>query len=321
MKHDKPSGSSSSTATEDSSSNKNIRPTYQKKPTNVCCKKCNKLGHTLAVCPKSKPPKQVHTINANVDNASVASNTSSIIILAQQGRRGSIDPNFLLLDSQSTINLFSNPNHVDNVLPASQPIQVHCNKGVMPNGNVADFGTNEVYINPDGIANVLSLYLLGQKHHITYDSKDRGGVFKVHTSGGLLEFKPTSTGLHVLDLKEHSNAAHVLVTAATPPDVHLHVNTVRNNFDGFTKKQIQHAYEARCLMLMMGVPSERAFQSMVRLNQLKICPITHDDIKVAHTIYGRDLANTRGKMVRHKPERIDMDYVEFPQYFYRFTAM
>jgi hypothetical protein len=67
----------------------------------------------------------------------------------------------------------------------------------MPTGNVADFGNNEVFINPDGIANVLSLYLLGQKHHITYDSKDRGGVFKVHTSKVILEFKPTSTGLHV----------------------------------------------------------------------------------------------------------------------------
>jgi hypothetical protein len=74
----KPSGSSSSTATEDSSSDKNIRPTYQKKPTNVRCKKCNKLGHTSAVCPKSKPPKQVHTINANVDDAFVLEETLTL---------------------------------------------------------------------------------------------------------------------------------------------------------------------------------------------------------------------------------------------------
>jgi hypothetical protein len=134
------------------------------------------------VCPKSKPPKQVHKINVNIDDASVASNASSVIILAQQERRGSIDPNFLPLDIQSTINLFFNPNHVNNVRPAAQPIQVHCNKGVMPTGNVADFRNNEVYINPDGIANVLSLYLLSQKHRITYDSKDCGSVFKVHTS-------------------------------------------------------------------------------------------------------------------------------------------
>ncbi len=48
-------------------------------------------------------------------------------------------------------------------------------------------------------------------------------------------------------------------------------------------------------MLMTAVPSERAFQSMVRLNQLKNFPLTHNNVKNALTIYGHDLANTRGK--------------------------
>ncbi len=227
--------------------------------------------------------------------------------------QGSIDPNFHLLDSQSTINLFSNPNHVDNVRPDAQPIKVHCNKGVMPTGNVADFGNNEVYINPNSIVSVLSLYLLGQKHHITYDSKDRGGIFKVHTFDGLLKFTPTPLGLRALDLKEHPNTAHLLVTNTSPPESqHLHVNTVRDNFDGFTKKQIQHPQEARRLMLMTGVPLEWNFQSMVCLNQLKNCPIMHDDVKITHAIYGCDLANTRGKMVRRKPDHVETDYVEIP---------
>ncbi len=131
------------------------------------------------------------------DDASVCSDASSVIIIAQDhGGRSSIDPNFLLLDSQSTVNLFSNPTHVDNISPAPHPIQVHCNKGVMPANNVANFGSNEVYVNKDGIVNVLSLFLLAKKHHMTYDSHDRGGVFKVHTSKGLIEFKPTSKGLH-----------------------------------------------------------------------------------------------------------------------------
>ena len=41
----------------------------------------------------------------------------------------------------------------------------------MPTSTVDDFCTNEVYLNPNGIANVLSLNLLGKKHHITYDSR------------------------------------------------------------------------------------------------------------------------------------------------------
>ncbi len=72
------------------------------------------------------------------------------------------------------------------------------------------------------------------------------------------------------------------------------MNTIRDNFEGFTKKQVQQAHEAHRIMLMTGVPSERNFERMIRLNQLQDCPITHNDIKTAQAIFGHDLANTRG---------------------------
>jgi hypothetical protein len=78
---------------------------------NVRCGLCGKLGHTSLVCPNKKPPAQVHAMSAEPDDASICSDASSIIFIAQDngGRSTSIDPNFLLLDSQSTVNLFSNP--------------------------------------------------------------------------------------------------------------------------------------------------------------------------------------------------------------------
>jgi hypothetical protein len=54
------------------------------------------------------------------------------------------------------------------------------------------------------------------------------------------------------------------------------------------------------------------FQGLVPLNLLKDCPITNADITNAHKLFGPDLANTRGKKVRQKPERIWTDYVEIP---------
>ena len=67
-------------------------------------------------------------------------------------------------------------------------------------------------------------------------------------------------------------------------------------------------------MLMTGVPTERAFESMVRLNQLQDCPISIDNVKNAHLIWGDDLANKRGKTVRRKPDRVEAaDYVEIPR--------
>jgi hypothetical protein len=182
----------------------------------------------------------------------------------------------------------------------------------MPTSNVANFGSNEVYLDQDGIANILLLHLLAKKHHITYNSCDRGGVFKVHTTDGLLEFKPTNKGLHALNLSNNPKAAHVLVTSTPPNDDHLHVNIVRNNYEGFSKKQVQCACEACHIMMMTGVPTKSGFERMVRLNQLQDCPITHKDIKIAHAIYGWDLANTSGKTVWHKPDCVETDYVEIP---------
>jgi hypothetical protein len=270
-----------------------------KKPTNVCCKSCGLLGHTSAVCPNTKPLAQVHAMTES-DDASEASDTSSVIILTQQTVRCPINPNFLLLDSQSTVSLFSNPGHVNSVRQATTPINVHCNKGSMPTSTVADFGVNEVYLNLDSIANVLSLYLLGKKHHITYDSQDHGSDFKVHTSTGVLEFKPTQNGLHALDLSSTPATAHVLVTSSQPSDEHLHVNTVRENFEGFTHCQVQRATDARCLIQMVASPTEHNFQSMVHLNLLKDCPVTHEDVTNTPKIFSLNLANIRGKTVQKK---------------------
>jgi hypothetical protein len=183
----------------------------------------------------------------------------------------------------------------------------------MPTSTVADFGTNEVYLNPDSIANVLSLYLLGKKHHITYDSQDCGSVFKAHTSIGVLEFKRTQNGLHALNLPSTPAAAHMLVTPPQPSDEHLHVNTVRENFEGFTHCQVQRATDACHLMQMVASPTEHNFQSMVHLILLKDYPVTHDNVTNAHKIFGPDLANIKGKTVRKKPEWVDTDYVEIPK--------
>ncbi len=85
-------------------------------------------------------------------------------------------------------------------------------------------------------------------------------------------------------------------------------------------KQIKQATAARRFMGMIGSPSERDFQGLVRLNLLKDCPVTNTDIINAHTIFGPDFANIRGKKVRNKPERVRMDYVDVPREIINVTS-
>ena len=223
--------------------------------TNVKCKKCGKFGHISQYCPKKEketPPAQIHAMNAVYD-ASEASEEESVIILTQlheeyiitqQEARKTINSNLVLLNSQLTVNLFTNPEHVRNIRPATTPINVHCNRGTLTTNAESDFGDTPVYFDDRGITNVLSLYRLGRKFKVTYDSTDRGGVFKVYTKQGVIEFKPTTNGLHSLNLKTNPEAAFLLVNDVDlkfpKPDEHqVHVATVHDNYDNFSRKQMK----------------------------------------------------------------------------------
>ena len=65
--------------------------------------------------------------------------------------RRPISSDLLLLDSQSTVHLFSQPDHVHNICPATNPIRVHCNKGTLEMTQEADFGDTPVYFDSRGI--------------------------------------------------------------------------------------------------------------------------------------------------------------------------
>jgi hypothetical protein len=134
----------------------------------VRCKNCGRNGHASVVCPDlALPPAQIHAMNA--DNASQTIDASSVIILAQlldqpiERNNQPINKDFVLVDSQSTVDLFSNPAHVTDICPTNKPIRVHCNKGTMLTTKQAKFGDIGVYFDSNSIANVLSLYRLTKK--------------------------------------------------------------------------------------------------------------------------------------------------------------
>jgi hypothetical protein len=198
-----------------------------------------------------------------------------------------VDPNYILLDNQSTVNQIANVSLLKNIRKADKPIIVHCNAGSTKTDLVGDLGGMTVHHNPNSIANVLLLKLVAAKHRVTYDSEDRGGVFKVHTPNGVVEFMPTPRGLHYIDVARSGESVHHMLVTNTgmgdeeeeedggndtdansedqeEKDDFVMVNTVRKNFEGFTKHEIKKAQEARRLQGMIGIPTDREFAGMVR---------------------------------------------------------
>ena len=94
------------------------------------------------------------------------------------------------------------------------------------------------------------------------------------------------------------------------------VQTIREKFEGYTDREVKDAKLARWVQSMVPHPSDVDFQRMVSASLLSDCPVNEIDASNYVTIFGPNLAGVRGKTVRWKPERVDMEIVRIPRYFY-----
>ena len=108
----------------------------------------------------------------------------------------------LLINSESSVDIFNNADLLTKIHHVKKSLKLHCNAGHVQVTKKGWFREIKVWYHPKGIANILSLKMLKNRHHVTYDSKDRNGVFKVYTTQGVVEFIPHESRLHYLDLKE-----------------------------------------------------------------------------------------------------------------------
>jgi hypothetical protein len=94
------------------------------------------------------------------------------------------------------------------------------------------------------------------------------------------------------------------------------VQTIRENFEGFTRKEVERAIAARRAQALAGHPSERVFKREVSRKSssslFRSCPITLQDISNACTIFGPSVACARGKWVRGKSPRVEPGYISIP---------
>ena len=93
------------------------------------------------------------------------------------------------------------------------------------------------------------------------------------------------------------------------------VQTVRDNSEGFNKKEITAGKLARKSQGIIGYPSERDFKYMVSNGMIKKCPITSYEITNAHTMFGQNLSGTRGKKFWQNLDGLVMDCIDVTKDF------
>ena len=78
------------------------------------------------------------------------------------------------------------------------------------------------------------------------------------------------------------------------------INTVSENKQGFSKKQINDSEQSKTLYIKLGHPLVKYFMWIFQRQQVVEFPVNVKDIDIAHTIWGKNIAALKRKTVKRK---------------------
>ena len=286
------------------------------------CYNCGKTDHWAYECPDltAKQQAQLHMhIEAEGERPEEQQEGHQLLNVSMvQGE--ALPDNRAYLDRCSTVTAFKTDKYLDGIKTVRNGIKINCNVGAVTTNEMGSYGRLNVWYIPNGIANIFSMHQLEKHYQITYDSWE--GFYKVHTPRGTVKFHKDEQGLPFIYLDGSSQDAakmlvqlgeHVTMTQTKGNDEHtMLVETVRGNFEGFTKNKVLRAKQARRAQAMMGNPSEKDYKGVVSNHLISNCPITVNNITNSRAIHGPALASVRGKTVRRAPGPVVTDYVNVP---------
>jgi Zinc knuckle len=313
-----------------SSANLSSSSRRMQRTNHITCYRCGRTGHYSTNCPTGSS-NDSSTANlqpeAPVQNPNQTNQNSGSILLTAETSDSNIDAThfvfcnhdheevslttsknlcnipatWILLDNQSTIDVFSNEKLLQNVRKIENTMKIHSTGGVSHTDMVGELpGYGTVWYQPNGIANILSLVRLRQQVYVITYSSENDNAFTVTKKDGTARiFKQSERGLYYLDTQLEPHHAVL-------------INTVKDNQYKYSNKDYSQAVLARKIQRIIGRPSTRQYLSILNNNLLPDSPVTYHDVMAAENIFGPDVGSLKGKTVRQTPDAVKINYFPIP---------
>ena len=205
----------------------------------------------------------------------------------------------ILLDNQSAVDLLCNCRLVSRAWKTDETMTAHGNGGTLTiNMKAHVLNHGDIWFDASASTNILSLKNVREKSCVTHDSRNGDGAFVAR--------KPSRSDAHFVV------RANGLRHRGTSNCQLAMVLTVKEESEGFSKRQIVEAKKARVLQGVVGHPSTSDLKWIVNSNLIRNYPVTAEHIDRAEKTRGPSLPALKGKTSRQSPLQVASDHVAIP---------
>ena len=298
----------------------------------IKCYACKKHGHYSNKCPHSmlqhfapaSPDDDVSGWSGSDKKNDVDEECGSLgfgfaqYCMTQNERYSGLNRAWVLLDTQSNVDIFCNKRLLKNVRRGTGPgLHLRSNGGTMVTRMVGDIpGYGTVWFNPSSLANILSFANIRKRFNVhlnTGPNDPNPSIVVVKPNGKKLVFSEHSMGLYVYDSDDHALRIKNTHKLLKPSYDYMFLNTVALLSSEFTKREVNKAKRAHSLYCRLGRPSLKKFLHLLTNNGIRDCPVLPAHAKRALYLFGPDVATLKGKTTRATPNHVpDHDVIPVP---------
>ena len=213
---------------------------------------------------------------------------------------GLIQDKWILLDNQSTVDIFRDGSLLKNKREVRGSLTVHCNAGTVKTNWVGDLpGYGTVWWHRGGIANILSFAKVVDRYEVEF-GKHTNYRFKVTKANGEVRyFIRSERGLYYLD--------------AGGSDAAALINTVAENKSKYSTRDYNRALQARRVQDIIGRPGLREYLRILD-GGIKNCDVRREDALVAEDCFGTNVHKLQGQKPRVRPKATRTNFTPLPSY-------